>query len=316
MAGAGGGATVVTTAVDHRCGRCRRCRRQRAVPADAGPGAVLDVHRSRRHNVNGRTGRHHRRVRVRRDTASCDGGGGGAGGGGVVGGAQGDVQFGSGSSDEWYGYGGYPGQNSTGGVEWTHRQLPVLPRRLRRRQRHDLLLNRCSRRPDRRQRRRWRRLRRCQLDCPQRVVGESAVSDYIIEYALASDPTNWTTFAHAVSTGTSTTVTGLTDGTAYVFQVSAVNTAGQGDASAASDPVTPIGVPGAPTITAVTAHDGALSLAFTAPSSGNRTDDLRVPTQRRRRLGDRVEHDIATADLRFDEWHVVLGPDPGQQCRR
>src|ERR1019366_1943812 len=49
-------------------------------------------------------------------TGSCDGGGGGAGGGGVVGGAQGDVQFGSGTSNEWYGYGGYPGQNTTGGV--------------------------------------------------------------------------------------------------------------------------------------------------------------------------------------------------------
>ena len=46
----------------------------------------------------------------------CDGGGGGAGGGGATGGAKGDVQFGSESSNEWYGYGGYPGQNSTGGL--------------------------------------------------------------------------------------------------------------------------------------------------------------------------------------------------------
>ena len=202
------------------------------------------------------------------NTGSCDGGGGGAGGGGVVGGAQGDVQFGSGTSDEWYGYGGYPGQNSTGGIGGLAASYQYYP--------DDsadgsVVISYSTGAPA----------------APTAVsgvagdgsvavswtapsnTGQSPVSDYVIEYALASDPTNWTTFTDGVSTATSATVTGLSDDTAYVFQVSAVNTAGQGDASAPSDPVTPIGVPSAPTITSVTAQDGALSLAFTAPSSGS-----------------------------------------------
>src|SRR6202044_700379 len=39
--------------------------------------------------------------------------GGAGGGGGAAGGSDGHDQFGSGSSDEWYGQGGSPGQNST-----------------------------------------------------------------------------------------------------------------------------------------------------------------------------------------------------------
>ena len=46
----------------------------------------------------------------------CDGGGGAGGGGGAAGGSAGNVQFGSGSSDEWYGQGGSPGENSTVGL--------------------------------------------------------------------------------------------------------------------------------------------------------------------------------------------------------
>ncbi|HEY3925517.1 MAG TPA: fibronectin type III domain-containing protein [Acidothermaceae bacterium] len=201
------------------------------------------------------------------NTGSCDGGGGGAGGGGVVGGAQGDVQFGSGTSDEWYGYGGYPGQNSTGGLGGLAASYQYYP--------DDsadgsLVISYTTGAPG------------APTDVsgvagntsvalswtPPAAVGESVISDYVVEYALASDPTNWTTFADGVSTATTATVTGLTDGTAYIFEVSAVNTAGSGTASAASSSLIPMGVPGNPTITSITAQDGALSLAFTAPTSG------------------------------------------------
>ena len=201
-------------------------------------------------------------------TGSCDGGAGGAGGGGVVGGAQGDVQFGSGSSDEWYGYGGYPGRNSTGGFGGLTAGYQYYP--------DDsadggLVISYTTGAPgaptavsgvagDTSVALSW---------TPPSAVGESAISDYVVQYALATDPTNWATFADGVSTATTATVTGLTDGTPYVFQVLAVNTAGAGAASAPSSSSTPMGVPGFPTITSLTAEDGALSVTFTAPSSGS-----------------------------------------------
>lgn len=70
------------------------------------------------------------------------------------------------------------------------------------------------------------------------------------------------------ATGTICTVTGLTNGTAYTFTVTATNGVGIGSASAASAPVTPAGLPGAPT--AITASPGApgsgqVTLTWTPP---------------------------------------------------
>lgn len=61
--------------------------------------------------------------------------------------------------------------------------------------------------------------------------GGSSITDYIIEYKLNSEPTVWTTFADGTSTGTSTTVTGLTNDLSYNFRVKAVNSIGTGAAS-------------------------------------------------------------------------------------
>ena len=54
----------------------------------------------------------------------------------------------------------------------------------------------------------------------------SAITDYIIQYS--TDDSNWSTFADGTSTGTTATVTGLTNGTLYYFQVAAVNANGTG----------------------------------------------------------------------------------------
>lgn len=64
------------------------------------------------------------------------------------------------------------------------------------------------------------------------------------------------------------TVTGLTNGTAYTFRVSATNSLGTGPASLASPAATPATVPGAPTITSATAGLLQATVAFTAPSNG------------------------------------------------
>ena len=95
--------------------------------------------------------------------------------------------------------------------------------------------------------------------------GGSSITDYVVQYSSDSG-SSWSTFADGTSSGTSTRVTGLTNGTSYTFQVAAVNAAGTGSYSSASSAVVPGTVAGAPTITSVTAGDGQLSVAFTAPS--------------------------------------------------
>jgi lysophospholipase L1-like esterase len=59
--------------------------------------------------------------------------------------------------------------------------------------------------------------------------GGSAITDYIVEMQPAGGA--WSTYADGVGTATSGTVSGLTNGTAYSFRVSAVNSVGTGSAS-------------------------------------------------------------------------------------
>ena len=70
--------------------------------------------------------------------------------------------------------------------------------------------------------------------------GGNAITDYVVEYKLSTDST-WTIFADAISTLTTTTVIGLTNGKSYDFRVYAVNNVGQGTASAvaSSSPFSP-----------------------------------------------------------------------------
>ncbi|TSA05943.1 MAG: hypothetical protein D4R77_07090, partial [Planctomycetaceae bacterium] len=94
--------------------------------------------------------------------------------------------------------------------------------------------------------------------------GGSAISTYAIEYS-SNGGTSWTSFAHAASTTTAATVTGLTNGTSYLFRVAAVNGAGTG-AFVQSVAITPKTVASVPTALVGTFGNAQVSLGWTAPS--------------------------------------------------
>jgi hypothetical protein len=82
-------------------------------------------------------------------------------------------------------------------------------------------------------------------------------------YTVTSNPGGIT------ATGTDTPIifTGLINGTAYTFTVTATNSVGTSLASAASNSVIPAGAPDAPTIGFVTAGTEVATVPFTAPSN-------------------------------------------------
>jgi titin len=96
--------------------------------------------------------------------------------------------------------------------------------------------------------------------------GGSTITDYIIEYS--TDGSTWATFSDGLSTSASTTISGLTNGTAYFVRVSAVNVAGTGTAVASGTTSTPRTTPNAPSISSIVADDSELSVRFSAGASG------------------------------------------------
>jgi cellulose 1,4-beta-cellobiosidase len=103
---------------------------------------------------------------------------------------------------------------------------------------------------------------------PTGVIAPLPITDYVVQYSTNSGST-WTNFTAAASTATSATVTGLTNGTSYVFRVAAVNGVGVGAYTAASSAVTPtVGTPpNAPTSLTATAGNAQIALSWTAPSA-------------------------------------------------
>ena len=98
--------------------------------------------------------------------------------------------------------------------------------------------------------------------------GGSAITDYVVEYKLDSEPTTWTTFADGTSTNTTATVTSLTNDLLYNFRVSTVNAIGTSSASdsASATPMVPT-APGSPTGLAGVSGNNQVSLSWTAPVS-------------------------------------------------
>lgn len=84
----------------------------------------------------------------------------------------------------------------------------------------------------------------------------------ITSYTVTSSPGSHS----ATCSASPCTVTGLTNGTAYRFAVTATNAAGTSDASALSTPVIPSTTPGAPRNTSVVFGDASAVVSWDAPS--------------------------------------------------
>jgi titin len=92
--------------------------------------------------------------------------------------------------------------------------------------------------------------------------GGAVVTSYLIE--TSTDGSTWT--QAATTSAREFTVTGLANGTAYRFRVSAENAAGAGASAQASSTVTPSAKAASPTAVIATPTNGAIALTWTAPT--------------------------------------------------
>ena len=96
--------------------------------------------------------------------------------------------------------------------------------------------------------------------------GGAPISDYNVYQGTSPGSETGAPVGGSPVTTTSTTVTGLANGTTYYFNVAAVNGVGQGPASAEVS-ATPAAMPGAPVRLAATAGNAQVTLSWTAPTS-------------------------------------------------
>jgi hypothetical protein len=105
------------------------------------------------------------------------------------------------------------------------------------------------------------------------VSNGAAITDYVIELSVDGGAT-WTTVNDGVSTATTFTVSGLTNGTQYSFRIAARNAVGSG-AWSPTVLATPLGAPAAPSgLTAAAAPaagvgSGQVKLTWNAPAASN-----------------------------------------------
>jgi hypothetical protein len=105
---------------------------------------------------------------------------------------------------------------------------------------------------------------------PPSSNGGTPITGYDVEYS-ANGGSSWTSASTAFHTSAATTetVSGLANGTAYVFRVAAINAIGTGGYSAASASATPAPsttAPGAPTGVTASAGNAQAVVSWTAPS--------------------------------------------------
>jgi hypothetical protein len=70
------------------------------------------------------------------------------------------------------------------------------------------------------------------------VIAQAPLSNYVVEFS-STGGSSWSPVSRTASTTASQVVSGLTNGTAYVFRVAAINAVGTGSFTAATSAVTP-----------------------------------------------------------------------------
>lgn len=95
--------------------------------------------------------------------------------------------------------------------------------------------------------------------------GGMSITDFSIEYRI-DGASSWTTYSHTVSTSTTATITGLTNGNEYNFRLAAVNGIGTG-AYETSNPTLIATNPNKPTDLNASTKSNSVSMSWTAPSS-------------------------------------------------
>ena len=105
--------------------------------------------------------------------------------------------------------------------------------------------------------------------------GGSAITGYVVQKSPATGAPVWTDAA-TLGDVTSTTVTGLTWGSSYIFHIRAVNAVGSGPWSAPSGSTQAPGVPGAPTGVVVSNATGtSIKVSWTPPADDGGTAVIR-----------------------------------------
>lgn len=101
------------------------------------------------------------------------------------------------------------------------------------------------------------------------VLNDGVITDYVVQYRATSS-SSWLTYVHAASTSAAITVSGLTAGTSYTFQVAAKTQAGTSPFATSVIRITASGITTAPrTLATSTTTRNSVKLTWTAPQTLN-----------------------------------------------
>jgi hypothetical protein len=157
---------------------------------------------------------------------------------------------------------------------------------------------------------------------PPTASSGGAILNYIVQHSSNGGST-WLTFnSGAASTATTATVTGLTNGTRYIFRVAAVHAAGTGAFSAVSNAVTPTGSGSSPAPTPSSKSPVVIYASISGPSASVAegaaavfTITLSQPSTKPAQVGFRTVSGSATAGRDFTNATGFVTFAPGETTK-